>query len=292
MPEETRSEIYDSYIQVLAEIEQLTPDAQGSTGSRGYKYLKLSTLLEKIKPVFARHNLGFYQSVDFELSAPQPWRIYNQQVNTKGRYSKEPPTTIEQPIMISVVNTYIFNSTNSGDQVNHLRVGSYPVVMTGDPKANGSAVTYARRYSLFAALGIYPDPDDDGTVAQTQYVPQQAPQTTSAWKEEQRAAQAQPNPPQQQQQQRNQSRPQQQPQTQPQQSTPAPPMQSDSNTGITEDEAKTLWELCKSVGVDLLTTASQIKGHKVTKLRELTKEDAQLVRARIDQALGTHYASA
>ena len=274
MAESNQSELYDSYIKVLGEIDPLTPDAQGTTGARDYKYLKLSTLLSEIKPVFAKHNLGFYQSVDFELNAPEPWRIYNQPLNAKGRYSKDPPATIEQPIMISVVNTYIFNAAKNDEQ-NRLKVGSYPVVMTGDPKANGSAVTYARRYSLFAALGIYPDPDDDGTAAQTQYVPQQAPQTTSQpqqqWHKPQSQKQAHP---------------------QPQQSTPAPPMQSDSNTGITKDEADALWQLCKSVGVDLYTTASQIKGHKVTKLRELTKEDAQLVRARIDQALGTHYASA
>lgn len=274
MTDSNQSELYDSYIKVIAEIDPLTPDAQGTTGARDYKYLKLSTLLTEIKPVFDRHHLGFYQSVDFELNAPEPWRIYNQPLNAKGRYSKDPPATIEQPIMISVVNTYIFNAAKNEGQ-NRIKVGSYPVVMTGDPKANGSAVTYARRYSLFAALGIYPDPDDDGTAAQTQYVPQQAPQTTSQpqqqWHKPQSQKQAHP---------------------QPQQSTPAPPMQSDSNTGITKDEADALWQLCKSVGVDLYTTASQIKGHKVTKLRELTKEDAQLVRARIDQALGTHYASA
>lgn len=287
MAESTQSELYDSYIKVLGEIDPLTPDAQGTTGARDYKYLKLSTLLAEIKPVFAKHHLGFYQSVDFELNAPQPWRIYNQPLNPKGRYSKDVQATMEQPIMISVVNTYIFNA-GKGEQQNRIKVGSYPVVMTGDPKANGSAVTYARRYSLFAALGIYPDPDDDGTAAQTQYVPQQAPQTTSAWQQAQRAVQAQPNPQQLPQQQKN--KPQFQPQ--PQQSNPAPPMQPDSSTGITKDEADALWQLCKSVGVDLYTTASQIKGHKVTKLRELTKEDAQLVRARIDQALGTHYASA
>lgn len=288
MTDSNQSELYDSYIKVLGEIDPLTPDAQGTTGARDYKYLKLSTLLTEIKPVFSRHHLGFYQSVDFELNAPEPWRIYNQPLNAKGRYSKDPPATIEQPIMISVVNTYIFNASKS-EQQNRIKVGSYPVVMTGDPKANGSAVTYARRYSLFAALGIYPDPDDDGTAAQTQYVPQQQPQTTSEWQQAQRAAQAQHNPPQQQ---RNKPQSHPQAQTQPQQSNPAPPMQSDSRTGITKDEADALWQLCKSVGVDLYTTASQIKGHKVTKLRELTKEDAQLVRARIDQALGTHYASA
>lgn len=34
-----------------------------------------------------------------------------------------------------------------------------------DPQAGGSAITYARRYSLAAALGIASDPDDDGNEA-------------------------------------------------------------------------------------------------------------------------------
>lgn len=34
-----------------------------------------------------------------------------------------------------------------------------------DPQAGGSAITYARRYSLAAALGIASDPDDDGNDA-------------------------------------------------------------------------------------------------------------------------------
>ena len=267
--EPTNSALFDSYLKVLAEVDQMAPDAQGSTGARDYNYLKLSTLLNNIKPIFANHNLGFYQSVDFELNAPQPWRIYNQPLNAKNRYSKDPPATIEQPIMISVVNTYIFNAANGNDQQNRIRVGSYPVVMTGDPKANGSAVTYARRYSLFAALGIYPDPDDDGSAAQIRYAPRQAPQhTTSAWQEAHRAEQ--------------QAAPSlQQPQVPQQQSNPAPPAPSD---GITKEEAEDLLQLCRSLGIDLLTTASQIKGHKVAKLREITNEDDRLIRARIDQA--------
>jgi hypothetical protein len=40
-----------------------------------------------------------------------------------------------------------------------------PVVKTNDPQAMGSAITYARRYALGAALGLNIDEDDDGEKA-------------------------------------------------------------------------------------------------------------------------------
>lgn len=41
----------------------------------------------------------------------------------------------------------------------------YPLVLTQNHQQNGSAITYARRYSLMAILGVAPDDDDDGNAA-------------------------------------------------------------------------------------------------------------------------------
>ena len=49
---------------------------------------------------------------------------------------------------------------------NTLSGGVYPMVLTGKPQEIGSAVTYAKRYSLVALLGLtISDEDDDGNVA-------------------------------------------------------------------------------------------------------------------------------
>jgi hypothetical protein len=61
-----------------------------------------------------------------------------------------------------------------GDGVLHTRLlhtsgqwiaSEYPLPMSGRPQEFGSALTYARRYSLSALLGIAADEDDDGNTA-------------------------------------------------------------------------------------------------------------------------------
>ena len=48
-----------------------------------------------------------------------------------------------------------------------------------DPQGMGSTVTYARRYSLCAILGIVADEDDDGEVAQARKQPEKKPEPKS-----------------------------------------------------------------------------------------------------------------
>lgn len=51
------------------------------------------------------------------------------------------------------------------DGKEEIRRSPFPVSFTDDPRANGSEVTYAKRYSLQAAFGITSE-DDDGEAAQ------------------------------------------------------------------------------------------------------------------------------
>jgi hypothetical protein len=44
-------------------------------------------------------------------------------------------------------------------------VGEYPLPTTGTPQAIGSAITYARRYTLCSVTGVAPDQDDDDAAA-------------------------------------------------------------------------------------------------------------------------------
>lgn len=126
------------FMKVLNEVPNFVTDETAQAGNRTYKYLNLATILKTIKPVFEKHGLAFSQRVTF---------------SNEG----------EARQVIGKVETIIF------DDKDLMVACSYPFFVTGDPQQVGSAITYARRYSLYAVLGIFPDKDDDGAYAKQRY---------------------------------------------------------------------------------------------------------------------------
>lgn len=130
--------LYTRFMKVLNEVPNFVTDETAQAGNRTYKYLNLATILKTIKPVFEKHGLAFSQRVTFD-------------------------NTVESRQVIGTVETIIF------DDEEQMVACSYPFFVTGDPQQVGSAITYARRYSLYAVLGIFPDKDDDGQYAKQRY---------------------------------------------------------------------------------------------------------------------------
>ena len=126
------------FMKVLNEVPNFVTDETAQAGKKTYKYLNLATILKTIKPVFEKHGLAFSQRVTFD-------------------------NTGEARQVIGTVETIIF------DDKEQMVACSYPFFVTGDPQQVGSAITYARRYSLYAMLGIFPDKDDDGAYAKQRY---------------------------------------------------------------------------------------------------------------------------
>lgn len=129
--------LYARLMKVLNEVPNFVTDETAQAGNRTYKYLNLATILKTIKPVFEKHGLGFSQRVTFSNEGERQ--------------------------VIGTVETIIF------DDKEQMVACSYPFFVTGDPQQVGSAITYARRYSLYAVLGIFPDKDDDGAYAKQRY---------------------------------------------------------------------------------------------------------------------------
>lgn len=126
------------FMQVLSEVPNFSTDETANAGSRTYKYLNLATLLKNIKPIFEKHGIAFSQKVTFDGTGD-------------GRQ------------ILGTVETIIF------DENDQMTVCAYPFFVTGDPQQVGSAITYARRYSLTTILGIFPDKDDDGSYAKQKF---------------------------------------------------------------------------------------------------------------------------
>lgn len=132
------SNLIKKFMEVLNEVPNFSTDETANAGSRTYKYLNLSTLLKNIKPIFAKHDIAFSQKVTFDGTGD-------------GRQ------------ILGTVETVIF------DENEQQTVCEYPFFVTGDPQQVGSAITYARRYSLTTILGIFPDKDDDGGYAKQKF---------------------------------------------------------------------------------------------------------------------------
>lgn len=132
------SSLNKKFMQVLNEVPNFSTDETANAGSRTYKYLNLATLLKNIKPIFEKYDIAFSQKVTFDGTGD-------------GRQ------------ILGTVETVIFDDT---DQIT---VCEYPFFVTGDPQQVGSAITYARRYSLTTVLGIFPDKDDDGGYAKQKF---------------------------------------------------------------------------------------------------------------------------
>ena len=132
------SSLNKKFMQVLNEVPNFSTDETANAGNRTYKYLNLATLLKNIKPIFEKHDIAFSQKVAFDGTGD-------------GRQ------------ILGTVETVIF------DENEQQTVCSYPFFVTGDPQQVGSAITYARRYSLTTVLGIFPDKDDDGGYAKQKF---------------------------------------------------------------------------------------------------------------------------
>lgn len=130
-----------------------------------------------------------------------------------------------------------------------------PLDRNGGPQGMGSAITYARRYSLSAIVGVVSEDDDDAEAAQPRRQQQAQPQ--------QRREPAQPRRP--------------EPVRQ-----AAPKSQGDGQVDmITDAQVKMMMALFNKCGMDVrevrLERVREIVGRNVTTCSELTKDEASAI---------------
>lgn len=121
-----------AFLKLQAAIRPAIKEAENEAFKRGgkaSKYADLSAVWEAVKSPLHEHGFVIIQSPDFE--GADMW------------------------LKTTVLHT-------SGDKIE----GRYPLrPARNDPQGYGSALTYARRYSISAMLGVIADDDDDGNAA-------------------------------------------------------------------------------------------------------------------------------
>jgi hypothetical protein len=125
---ETIDELASAWVQAAGEMTDLVKDRKVSTGKYAYTYADLASVLGMARPVLARHGL-----------------MLTQAAATEGNDA--------------VVTTTILHRSGQWVTTPPVRLAAGTT-----PQQTGSAITYARRYSVMAALGLATE-DDDGQSA-------------------------------------------------------------------------------------------------------------------------------
>ena len=131
-------ELFTALSFAQGEMEAATKDSNNPFFKS--KYADLNSVMGAVKPALAKHGLAFIQ------------------------VSREMPAH-------ACIETIIVHS--SGDQF-HCGVVAVPV-LKNDAQGYGSALTYARRYSLSAAFGVGAEDDDGNAAAKAKPAPPEKP---------------------------------------------------------------------------------------------------------------------
>jgi len=130
---EASTEVIPAWVAALQEFEDVVADSKVAAGAMRYSYATLGKVLDEVRPKLAKHELALSQYVgDDGVSTV----IYHK----SGQWISFPPLYIEP-------------------------VGK-------GPQQAGSAISYARRYSILAICGLATE-DDDGAAASVKAAPEE-----------------------------------------------------------------------------------------------------------------------
>ena len=127
---ETIGELAKALTSSLGELEDVVKTQTAKAGTFSYKYATLADALGMARPILAKHGVAVMQTAETDENVVSVWTTL---MHSSGEFLTHQPTRLP-----------------SG----------------ADAQKTGSAITYARRYSLMAALGLATE-DDDGASAST-----------------------------------------------------------------------------------------------------------------------------
>ena len=118
---------------VAAFAEMPNPPLDSKNPHFGNKFASLLAVSNVVRPVLARHELAYRQTV----------------AEKDGAHN---------------VLTWVYGIDEDGTLAEKV-LAAVPITVVSDPQKMGSAITYAKRYCLLAAFGLVGDEDDDGNAA-------------------------------------------------------------------------------------------------------------------------------
>ena len=127
-------QLANDWVQALGELEEVARSRVADVGTYSYRYVELGAVLAAVRPILAKHGLAIFQI-----------------------------PTIDQGDV--VITTTVMHTSAQFLVAAPLRLPA-----GNNAQQAGSAITYGRRYSLMAVLGLGTE-DDDGVGAGTRSAP-------------------------------------------------------------------------------------------------------------------------
>lgn len=125
------AELAKALVKAQGEFQAIVKDKTAKVGQYSYNYADLASVLGAVVPVLCKNGLALSQITRWDSDK-----------------------------LVMSLDTRLLHT--SGEWIS----GTYPLPTAAKPQEMGSAITYARRYSVTAILGIATEDDDDGQAAQ------------------------------------------------------------------------------------------------------------------------------
>lgn len=126
--------IFKAHIEMQSDLRTIGKDSKGY----GYKYASFDSIVEYLRPILSKHNLGFIQS---STNESERIGVTTRLIHTSGEW-------VEDTFTVPLVGLAKMN----------------------DYQVAGSAITYLKRYGLSAIIGIASDEDADAQGEQVKQV--------------------------------------------------------------------------------------------------------------------------
>jgi hypothetical protein len=210
-----------AFVKAQAEMPGVPKETKGQVGSQVRFYADLATVVEVVRPILAKHGLAYVQL----------------------------PTDTERNGHVAVTTRLVHESGEWMEDTLSMPAGQ------NGAQGVGSAITYCRRYSLMAVLGLAPEDDDGGAASQA---PKQRP---APRRQESAPAAREP--------------------------APAAPEPAPDPNAMTEPQRKKLQALMNEKGYlerdRKLVLVGQVLGREVTTTAGLSKDDAGRIIDHLEQ---------
>lgn len=144
-------------LKALAGFQQEVPVILKETSGYNYKYADLPAIDIIIKPLLKKYGLGVLQPLSSLDGKPAIKTII---------YHTESGEMIDETTPLPETSLQKVLSTKTDKNGNKVEVEKYVVCgfeQMSKPQADGSTITYYRRYALSSFLGLITDKDTDGS---------------------------------------------------------------------------------------------------------------------------------